>query len=49
MKRFFIFLILLSVFSCVEEAKLSFIETNEIFEDNAVLEINIPKAEGDSD
>ncbi len=48
MKRFFLSLILLSVFSCIEETKLSFIETNDIFEDNAVVEINIPKAEGNS-
>ena len=40
---------LLSVFSCVEEDKLSFIETNEIFKNNAIVEINIPKAEGNSD
>lgn len=49
MKRFFLLLIFISVFSCAEEVKLSFIETNEIFENNAHVEINIPKAEGDSD
>jgi Deacetylase PdaC/Protein of unknown function (DUF3298) len=48
MKRFFLFLFLLSAFSCVEDTKLSFIETNDIYKNNALVEINIPKAEGDS-
>jgi Protein of unknown function (DUF3298)/Deacetylase PdaC len=49
MNRFSLFLFLLTAFSCVEETKLSFIEINDIYKNNAVVEINIPKAEGDSD
>ncbi len=43
------FIILLSVFlllSCKEEVNLTFSEINTLYEEGAVIEINIPKAEG---
>lgn len=38
-------------FSCVETTTtpIKFSETNELFEDNAVVELNIPKAEGNTE
>jgi Deacetylase PdaC/Protein of unknown function (DUF3298) len=48
MKRFFVLILVVSIFSCLEEATLSFTEINEVFENNATIEINIPRAEGNS-
>ena len=39
----------LALFSCSEESSLVFYEDNFIMEENAIIEINIPKAEGTSD
>ncbi|MBT8253573.1 MAG: DUF4163 domain-containing protein [Flavobacteriaceae bacterium] len=36
-------------FSCEEEALVAFSERIEIYDENAIIEINIPKAEGDSE
>lgn len=36
-----------SVMSCNEEIKLSFVEENILQNDNAIVEINIPRAEGE--
>lgn len=44
-----LFLCLCLVFSCAVTAPLIFTEINELYEENAVVELNIPKAEGDSE
>lgn len=50
MKRiFFPFLTILLLWSCATEKALVFSESNTLYEDNAVIEINIPIAEGDSE
>jgi len=45
-----LFFIVNLVFSCAETtpAPIKFSETNKLFEDNAVVELNIPKAEGNT-
>lgn len=43
-----LFLIVIGLISCDEEAQLSFIESNAIYNDNATVEINIPVAQGNS-
>lgn len=49
MKRFLAFFILSCLFfSCEEDSKLSFIESNRLYNDNAIIEINIPEAKGKS-
>ncbi|WP_347923474.1 DUF3298 and DUF4163 domain-containing protein [Pontimicrobium sp. SW4] len=40
--------LLIMVFSCEETTLVSFSETNTLHEDNAIIELNIPKAEGAS-
>ena len=45
----FLFVASLLMLSCDEEAAITFSEENSLYEDNAVIEINIPKADGDSD
>ena len=48
MKRFFLLLCFsLFAFSCDEEVQVSFSEHNALYEDNAVIEVNIPQAQGD--
>lgn len=47
--KFVPLLFLISLFSCEEMTLVSFTETNALYEDNAIIEINIPKAEGTSD
>ena len=50
MKRIFSpILTVLLFWSCATEKALVFSESNTLYEDNAVIEINIPVAEGDSD
>ena len=46
-----LFLLIGLVFSCAEttSSPLKFSETNKLYEDNAVIELNIPKAEGDTE
>lgn len=36
------------LFSCEEITVINFTETNALYEDNAIIELNIPKAEGNS-
>lgn len=48
MKRFFVLILVVSIFSCLEETTLSFTEINKVYENNATVEINIPKAEGNT-
>lgn len=43
-----LFLCLSLFFSCAETTIVPFSETNSLYENNAVVEINIPKAEGNS-
>ncbi|TJY38139.1 DUF3298 and DUF4163 domain-containing protein [Pontimicrobium aquaticum] len=38
----------LILFSCEEITVVNFTETNALYEDNAIIELNIPKAEGNS-
>lgn len=38
--------LLVMLFSCEELTLVSFSETNTLYEDNAIIELNIPKAEG---
>lgn len=50
MKRiFFPILTVVLLWSCATEKALVFTESNTLYEDNAVIEINIPIAEGDSE
>ena len=50
MKQFIqLFLCLSLFFSCAVTAPLIFTEINELYEDNAVVELNIPKAEGNTE
>lgn len=42
-------LFFLILFSCEEVTVINFTETNALFEDNAIIELNIPKAEGTKD
>lgn len=44
-----LFLCLSLFFSCAETTIIKFSETNSLYEDNAVVEINIPKAEGNTE
>lgn len=49
MKRFFwLIALLFTFFSCVED-ELLFIESNQLYQDNATIEINIPIAQGNSE
>ena len=49
MKHFFkLFLCLALFFSCAVTAPIVFSEVNELYENNAVVELNIPKAEGNT-
>ncbi len=41
-------LLVLILFSCEEMTLVSFTETNVLYQDNAIIELNIPKAEGTS-
>jgi len=50
MKQFFQLSLCLSLFfSCAVTAPIIFTEINELYEDNAVVELNIPKAEGNTE
>ena len=50
MKRFFLVIIIsLSFNACVEESQLMFSESNQFYQKNANIEINIPVAEGDTE
>jgi len=50
MKRFFLIIIIsLSFNGCVEEPNLIFSESNQFYQKNANIEINIPVAEGESE
>lgn len=50
MKQFILLSLCLSLFfSCAVTAPLIFTELNELYEDNAVIELNIPKAEGNTE
>ena len=50
MKRFFLIIIIsLSFNACVEELQLTFSESNQFYQKNANIEINIPVAEGESE
>jgi len=50
MKRIFFSILTVVLFwSCATEKALVFSESNALYEDNAVIEINIPVAEGDSE
>lgn len=46
--KFVPLLFLIFLFSCEEMTLVSFTETNALYEDNAIIELNIPKAEGSS-
>jgi len=46
--KFLALLFFLILFSCEEATVISFTEINKLYEDNAVIELNIPKAEGSS-
>ena len=49
MKQFILlFLCLFLFFSCAVTSPLIFTEFNKLYEDNAVIELNIPKAEGNT-
>lgn len=47
--KFIPYLFLIVLFSCEEMTLVSFTETNALYEDNAIIELNIPKAEGSSE
>ena len=47
--KFVPYLFLIVLFSCEEMTLVSFTETNALYEDNAIIELNIPKAEGSSE
>jgi hypothetical protein len=50
MKQFIkLFLCLTLLFSCAVTAPIIFSEVNELYENNAVVELNIPKAEGNTE
>jgi hypothetical protein len=50
MKQFIkLFLCLTLCFSCAVTAPIIFSEVNELYENNAVVELNIPKAEGNTE
>ena len=50
MKHFLkLFLCLALLFSCAVTAPIVFSEVNELYENNAVIELNIPKAEGNTE
>lgn len=44
-----LFLVLILIYSCAVERALVFTEVNQLFEDNAVVEINIPVAQGETE
>lgn len=46
--KFLALLLVLILFSCEEVTLVNFTETNNIFNENAIVELNIPKAEGTS-
>lgn len=46
--KFVPLLFLIFLFSCEEMTLVNFTETNALYEDNAIIELNIPKAEGAS-
>lgn len=46
--KFIPLIFVLILFSCEEITLLNFTETNMLYEDNATIELNIPKAEGTS-
>lgn len=46
--KFLALLLVLILFSCEEVTLVNFTETNNIYKDNAIVELNIPKAEGSS-
>jgi len=49
MKRGFAFLLIFTcLFCCEEDYNLTFIERNKLYDDNAIIEINIPEAQGNS-
>ena len=48
MKKIYLLLLLIFSFSCVKETPLTFTEVSSKFNDNAVVEINIPNADGDT-
>lgn len=50
MKRiFFVLILITSFYSCVEESRLTFSESNQLYQKNANIELNIPVAGGNSD
>ncbi|MBT8259711.1 MAG: DUF4163 domain-containing protein [Flavobacteriaceae bacterium] len=50
MKRFFgLFFLLISLNTCEEEPQLVFTESNQLYQEHATIEINIPVAKGDSE
>jgi hypothetical protein len=50
MKQFIKFFLCLSIFfSCAVTAPIIFSEVNELYENNAVVELNIPRAEGNTE
>ena len=46
--KFLALLLVLILFSCEEVTLVNFTETNNIYNENAIVELNIPKAEGTS-
>jgi len=46
--KFLALLLVLILFSCEEVTLVNFTETNNVYKENAVVELNIPKAEGNS-
>lgn len=46
--KFLALLLVLILFSCEEVTLVNFTETNNIYNENAIIELNIPKAEGTS-
>ena len=48
MKKILVLMFVCISFSCIEESQLSFSEINLKFNDNAIVEINVPNAEGES-
>ena len=46
--KFLALLLVLILFSCKEVTLVNFTETNNIYNENAIVELNIPKAEGTS-
>ncbi len=47
--KFLLLLVILGLFSCEEAVNITFAEINKEYSDNAIIELNIPNAEGSSE